>query len=60
MLGDSETTENNEWSWNSLSNMLYIDQPVQTGFSYDTPAPGRIELVSGITPTGRKRGGGVR
>lgn len=46
MLGDSETTEVNKWSWNTHSNMLYIDQPVQAGFSYDTPTPGRIDLVS--------------
>ena len=46
VLSDSETTELNEWSWNSHSNMLYIDQPVQTGFSYDTATPGRLNLVS--------------
>ncbi|KAK4250005.1 Alpha/Beta hydrolase protein [Corynascus novoguineensis] len=32
---DSETTYLNHWSWNNEVNMLYIDQPVQTGFSYD-------------------------
>lgn len=36
----------NEWSWNTHSNMLYIDQPVQAGFSYDTATPGQLELVS--------------
>ena len=46
VLGDSKTTKVNEWSWNSHSNMLYIDQPVQAGFSYDTPTPGRLNLVS--------------
>ena len=46
MLGDSETTEVNDLSWNRHSNMLYIDQPVQAGFSYDTPTPGRLNLVS--------------
>lgn len=33
---DSNTTYLNEWSWNNEVNMLYLDQPVQTGFSYDT------------------------
>lgn len=31
---DSNSTTLNEWSWNNNVNMLYIDQPVQTGFSY--------------------------
>ena len=32
---DSNATELNPWSFNNDVNMLYIDQPVQTGFSYD-------------------------
>jgi carboxypeptidase C (cathepsin A) len=32
---DSKSTYLNLWSWNNEVNMLYIDQPVQTGFSYD-------------------------
>jgi carboxypeptidase C (cathepsin A) len=32
---DSNTTRLNKWSWNSESDMLYLDQSVQTGFSYD-------------------------
>ncbi|GAB1317110.1 Lysosomal protective protein [Madurella fahalii] len=32
---DSKSTYLNPWSWNNEVNMLYIDQPVQTGFSYD-------------------------
>ncbi|KAH7014144.1 carboxypeptidase D [Microdochium trichocladiopsis] len=27
----------NEWSWNGLTNMVYIDQPVGTGFSTGAP-----------------------
>lgn len=33
---DSNSTYNNEWSMNTYVNMLYVDQPVGAGFSYDT------------------------
>ncbi|KAI9650782.1 hypothetical protein NHQ30_000813 [Ciborinia camelliae] len=40
---DSNSTRLNPWSWNTESNMLYIDQPVQTGFSYDSLMNGTID-----------------
>jgi carboxypeptidase C (cathepsin A) len=33
---DSKTTYLNPWSWNNEVNMIYLDQPTQVGFSYDT------------------------
>ncbi|CAN9387648.1 unnamed protein product [Alternaria sp. RS040] len=33
---DSNSTYLNEWSWNNEVNMLYLDQPVQVGMSYDS------------------------
>ena len=45
---DSNSTHLNPWSWNNEVNMLYIDQPDQTGFSYDTPANGTVDLATGL------------
>ncbi|KAM5546227.1 hypothetical protein V8D89_000353 [Ganoderma adspersum] len=33
---DGETTVLNPFSWNNLSNIIYIDQPIGTGFSFGT------------------------
>jgi hypothetical protein len=46
VLEDSKTTEINPWSWNDKVNMIYIDQPVQVGYSYDALVNGTIELVA--------------
>ncbi|KAF2637301.1 alpha/beta-hydrolase [Massarina eburnea CBS 473.64] len=45
ILPDSKTTELNPWSWNDRVNMLYIDQPVQTGFSYDSLVNGTLNEI---------------
>ncbi|KAK2766046.1 hypothetical protein FQN54_007561 [Arachnomyces sp. PD_36] len=45
---DSNSTELNPWSWNNKVNMLYIDQPNQVGFSYDTPTNGTFDQASGL------------
>ncbi|KAI0809456.1 carboxypeptidase S1 [Xylaria sp. FL0064] len=46
---DSNSTRLSEWSWNNEVNMLYIEQPVQVGFSYDTLQNYTYDLVSGRT-----------
>jgi hypothetical protein len=51
---DSNSTTLNPWSWNNKVNMLYVDQPVQVGFSYDKLVPSMLDLLSGsITPNNR-------
>lgn len=42
---DSNSTRINEWAWNREVNMLFIDQPVQVGFSYDTLNNGTADLL---------------
>ncbi|KAH8112948.1 alpha/beta-hydrolase [Phellopilus nigrolimitatus] len=36
VLADGQTTVLNPYSWNNVSNMIYIDQPIGTGFSFGT------------------------
>jgi hypothetical protein len=48
---DSNSTTLNPWSWNNKVNMLYLDQPVQVGFSYDELVPSVQDLLTGaVTP----------
>ncbi|KAK0617165.1 serine carboxypeptidase [Immersiella caudata] len=47
-----------EWGWDRASNMLFIDQPNQVGFSYDVPTNGSTDLDSGesfVPPRGLPR-----
>ncbi|KAK3695930.1 hypothetical protein LTR37_018285 [Vermiconidia calcicola] len=44
---DSNSTYLNEWSWNNEVNMLYLDQPVQVGLSYDVLQHITNDLVTG-------------
>lgn len=51
-LGPCRITENltsviNPWSWNNVSNMLFLSQPVGTGFSYQSEAIGSLNPVTG-------------
>ncbi|TVY94449.1 Carboxypeptidase S1-like protein A [Lachnellula willkommii] len=43
---DSNSTTPNPWSWNNKANMLYVDQPVQVGFSYDTLVNGTFNALA--------------
>ncbi|KAK2605724.1 hypothetical protein N8I77_008541 [Diaporthe amygdali] len=45
---DSNSTSLREWSWNDNVNMLYIDQPVQVGFSYDSLRNVTVDLFGSI------------
>ena len=38
---------NNPYSWSNASNMLYIDEPTQVGFSYSIPVDGFTDPNSG-------------
>ncbi|ETN41998.1 uncharacterized protein HMPREF1541_03937 [Cyphellophora europaea CBS 101466] len=35
-----------EWGWDRSSNLLFIDQPVQTGFSFDKPTNASLNLLN--------------
>lgn len=49
---NSNSTRLNPWSFNNYVNMLYIDQPNQVGFSYDTIINGTYDVIEGnVYPT---------
>lgn len=58
VLSDANTTVPNAFSWSTNMNMLYIDQPVSTGFSYTTKVKSTLDMLflgdpitaTGITP----------
>lgn len=41
-------TKPSDWGWDRSTNILYVDQPNQVGFSYDTPTNGSLNLFTGI------------
>ncbi|KAF6808691.1 carboxypeptidase s1 [Colletotrichum sojae] len=43
---DKYDTVAREWGWDRASNMLFIDQPNQVGFSYDIPTNGSMDLFN--------------
>ena len=38
-------TRARDWGWDRSTNILYVDQPVQVGFSYDTPTNASLNLL---------------
>jgi len=48
---DGKTTELNPFSWNNISNMIYIDQPIGTGFSFGTDTVNSTEAAAPIVWT---------
>ena len=47
---DSNGTEENPWSWNEHVNMLYIDQPVGSGYSYAEILESTFNLLGATGP----------
>jgi carboxypeptidase C (cathepsin A) len=60
MISENLTSYVNEYSWNEVSNMLFLSQPVGVGFSYQAEEIGSLNQVTGgfvnateAPPTGR-------
>ncbi len=43
---DGQSTRLNRWSWNEEVNMLYLDVPVQTGYSYTDVQNGTFDFLT--------------
>ncbi len=41
-------TQANDWGWDRSTNIIYVDQPNEVGFSYDTPTNGSLNLFTSI------------
>jgi carboxypeptidase C (cathepsin A) len=41
-------TQARDWGWDRSSNILFVDQPNQVGFSYDTPTNGSLDLLTSV------------
>lgn len=52
ILPNSNSTQNNPYSWNEYVNMLYVDQPVGVGYSYSALVNSTMDLLTSglITP----------
>ena len=53
-------TRAREWGWDRSSNLLYVDQPNQVGFSYDTATDGSLNLEDDTIHIGPFRGPSAR
>ena len=45
---DKLGTQPNDWGWDRSTNILYVDQPNQVGFSYDVPTNGSLNLLTSV------------
>lgn len=52
MNPDGDSTSLNHWSLNSNVNMLYVDIPVQTGYSYTEAQNGTFDVVANLFTPG--------
>jgi carboxypeptidase C (cathepsin A) len=46
ITNDSSGVTLNPYSWNNISNIMYIDQPIGTGFSYGNTSVGTSQQAA--------------